>query len=75
MLVCGYGGLLRKMSSQISTPCIQVCKLNAHQECIGCGRSLEEIAQWQQYSEPTRQAIMKRLEARKQKAGREDTQT
>lgn len=30
----------------VRSPCIKVCQLNSEQICLGCGRSLEEIANW-----------------------------
>ena len=31
---------------QVASPCNSVCKLNVDDVCIGCGRSLDEIANW-----------------------------
>jgi predicted Fe-S protein YdhL (DUF1289 family) len=28
------------------SPCIDICKLNEHDVCIGCKRTIGEIAQW-----------------------------
>jgi len=55
------------MTDPILSPCVHICKLNAHQECVGCGRSLEEIARWRDYSEAERAEIMRRLQAHRQK--------
>jgi len=30
----------------IPSPCVQICRLNAEQVCIGCGRSVREVAEW-----------------------------
>jgi predicted Fe-S protein YdhL (DUF1289 family) len=30
----------------VESPCIKVCQLNAGQVCTGCGRTIDEIAQW-----------------------------
>lgn len=30
----------------VQSPCRQVCQLNTQNICIGCGRSLDEIAEW-----------------------------
>lgn len=46
----------------ISTPCINVCKM-ADERCIGCGRSLEQIAAWAGMDEAERRAAMERLRA------------
>ncbi|MES1158956.1 MAG: DUF1289 domain-containing protein [Terricaulis silvestris] len=43
----------------VSTPCTKVCIVDGQKGlCIGCGRTLAEIAQWQSLDEPTRRAIM-----------------
>lgn len=46
----------------ISTPCIKVCAVSGQTgECIGCGRTLPEIARWGAMDETERQAIMAQL--------------
>ncbi|EIT68114.1 hypothetical protein WQQ_45490 [Hydrocarboniphaga effusa AP103] len=30
----------------MQSPCVGICQLNADQLCVGCGRSLSEIAEW-----------------------------
>jgi predicted Fe-S protein YdhL (DUF1289 family) len=47
------------------SPCTKVCVVHpAHSICIGCGRSLDEIAHWIALSETERTAIMAQLPAR-----------
>jgi predicted Fe-S protein YdhL (DUF1289 family) len=29
-----------------SSPCIDVCRLNEHNVCVGCKRTIDEIARW-----------------------------
>lgn len=49
----------------ISTPCQKVCAVEGQSGlCIGCGRTLREIAAWASLDEPQRQAIMAELPAR-----------
>ncbi len=49
----------------ISSPCIKVCAVSGESGlCIGCGRTLREIASWGSLEEPARQAIMAELPAR-----------
>jgi len=49
----------------ISSPCNHVCVMHPPSGiCIGCGRSLDEIARWAALSEAERLAIMARLPAR-----------
>lgn len=52
-------------ASPISTPCIKVCAVEGQSGlCIGCGRTLREIAAWSSYDELQRRAIMAELPAR-----------
>ncbi|MGE0595413.1 MAG: DUF1289 domain-containing protein [Hyphomonadaceae bacterium] len=49
----------------ISTPCIKVCAVSgASGLCVGCGRTLQEIAAWGRLTEAERQAIMAALPER-----------
>ena len=53
----------------VSTPCIQICVLNPVTSiCEGCGRTLDEIAQWSCLGEAERQRIMSELERRRRGA-------
>jgi predicted Fe-S protein YdhL (DUF1289 family) len=43
----------------ISTPCVKVCVIDPHSAlCVGCGRTLAEIAAWTAMSEAERGAVM-----------------
>jgi predicted Fe-S protein YdhL (DUF1289 family) len=49
----------------IETPCTRVCVVHpALQLCVGCGRSLDEIARWIDYSAAERAHIMTQLPSR-----------
>lgn len=49
----------------ISTPCIKVCAVSGQTgHCVGCGRTLQEIARWGAMEEAERKAIMAELPAR-----------
>lgn len=49
----------------VSTPCIKVCAVSGLTGlCIGCGRTLGEIASWGSLSEVERRAIMADLPVR-----------
>ncbi len=53
------------MSTPVSTPCVKVCVVDPLSAlCIGCGRTIEEIAGWGMMSETARVAVMMGLEAR-----------
>jgi uncharacterized protein len=54
-----------RTSPPSSTPCVQICVIDPRSAlCIGCGRTLDEIAAWGGLDEPARLTIMAGLEAR-----------
>ncbi|MDE2202938.1 MAG: DUF1289 domain-containing protein [Burkholderiaceae bacterium] len=49
----------------VSSPCISVCKMDeARGLCIGCMRTIEEIAAWSTMSDAARLAVWKTLPER-----------
>jgi predicted Fe-S protein YdhL (DUF1289 family) len=55
------------MDEPISSPCIDVCIVDGQSSlCIGCGRTLAEIASWGGLSEAERRKIMETLPIRLQ---------
>ena len=49
----------------MQTPCIKVCTLDARTGlCLGCGRTIDEIARWSSMSEAERARIMEDLAQR-----------
>jgi len=59
----------------VSTPCIKVCAVSGMTgQCIGCGRTLAEIAGWGSMDEAQRQAVMAELPRRRAKAATEPAQ-
>jgi predicted Fe-S protein YdhL (DUF1289 family) len=56
----------------MQTPCAKICTLDAaRRRCIGCGRTLDEIASWASISDAERAAIMAELAARLAREGAE----
>ncbi|KIZ47671.1 MULTISPECIES: DUF1289 domain-containing protein [Rhodopseudomonas] len=54
----------------IETPCIAVCMIDPESAlCLGCGRTLPEIARWHRLDSAERLAIMDALPARMSDAG------
>ena len=52
------------------TPCIAVCMMDPRTGlCLGCGRTLPEIARWHRMDSAERQAVMALLPARMTDAG------
>ena len=52
----------------MKSPCIKVCQMDPQRGlCLGCARTLDEIARWGSMSEAEREAVLLLLEARKTK--------
>lgn len=50
----------------VSTPCVKVCVVDgASGFCLGCFRTLGEIAEWARFSEERRREIMAALPERR----------
>lgn len=46
------------------SPCIQICRIDStSQRCEGCGRTLDEIANWGRMSNADKAPVWERLEA------------
>jgi len=48
----------------VASPCVDVCRLDAQGLCVGCRRTLEEIAEWSRAGEARRREILRKLELR-----------
>jgi len=59
------------IQTPISTPCVKVCIVDGKRGlCVGCGRTLAEIAAWGSLDEERRRAIMADLPQRLDKTER-----
>jgi predicted Fe-S protein YdhL (DUF1289 family) len=55
----------------IESPCVDICRIDQPSGwCIGCGRTLDEIARWASASDADRDLVMARLPARMAKLSR-----
>ena len=54
-----------------SSPCLNICSLDAQGICRGCFRSLEEIAAWMRMSAKDQWATVERADARRLAAEKE----
>jgi len=53
------------MHHPIKTPCIKVCVVDGQtNNCLGCGRTLGEIARWARFSDAERDEVLALLPAR-----------
>jgi uncharacterized protein len=58
-------GPMSTIEANFKTPCNRLCALRPVSGlCVGCGRSVEEIAGWIGFDDKERAAIMARLPAR-----------
>jgi hypothetical protein len=49
----------------IASPCLKVCMVDGRsRHCVGCYRTLPEIARWSRYTDAEREEIMLALPAR-----------
>ncbi len=44
-----------------ASPCVNVCVLDASRTCVGCGRTIEEIARWGRMSAAEQWQVVARL--------------
>ena len=50
----------------IATPCLKLCKADFSAPfCVGCFRTLDEIAGWRDFSDAQRQVVLEKLPKRR----------
>ena len=47
----------------VPSPCVGICRMRRDGYCEGCGRTLDEIAEWSLASDDRRRAIVARIAA------------
>jgi predicted Fe-S protein YdhL (DUF1289 family) len=50
------------IEKNIKSPCNSICKLDKNNVCIGCKRTIAEIASWSSLSNSEKQKIIDRVE-------------
>jgi predicted Fe-S protein YdhL (DUF1289 family) len=48
----------------VPSPCIDICRLDSQGLCIGCRRTIDEIAEWSRASEARRREILRAVDLR-----------
>jgi len=43
------------------SPCVNVCKLDTDFVCVGCGRTIEEVLKWSEYTEHQKTEVLDRI--------------
>ena len=51
-------------SFAVPSPCIGICRLDERQLCVGCRRSMDEIAEWPRASAARQLEILRELALR-----------
>jgi uncharacterized protein len=52
-------------SQQVASPCINVCQMNPDTGlCLGCLRTLDEIAGWLEFSDARKREVLAQIAAR-----------
>ena len=53
-----------------ASPCINICRMDSQSGlCLGCARTLDEIARWSQSSIPERRRVLSELAKRRAELG------
>jgi predicted Fe-S protein YdhL (DUF1289 family) len=53
------------MHQPIKTPCVKVCVVDGQSGfCLGCGRTLNEIARWARFTDAERDQVIETLPPR-----------
>ncbi|AZZ93430.1 DUF1289 domain-containing protein [Hahella sp. KA22] len=52
----------------VRSPCVSICALDEDEICIGCHRSVEEIAGWSRMSNEQRMDVLKKVADRERKS-------
>jgi predicted Fe-S protein YdhL (DUF1289 family) len=48
----------------VNSPCINVCRLDKNNFCIGCFRTISEIANWTKYTDAEKMIVLDKLNKR-----------
>ncbi|HEY0886150.1 MAG TPA: DUF1289 domain-containing protein [Ramlibacter sp.] len=52
-------------AGDVPSPCVSVCRMDARRGlCVGCCRTLDEIAGWSQMDDAARREVWRRIEQR-----------
>ena len=58
---------MNQIDGRVLSPCIEKCCLNDEKICLGCFRSIMEIAQWSQMNDTIRLDVLHKAETRREK--------
>jgi predicted Fe-S protein YdhL (DUF1289 family) len=58
-----------ELKTEVKSPCISVCALNDDGVCIGCWRTVDEIARWTVLDNERRRDVVRLAQQRARAAG------
>jgi len=47
--------------ASVGSPCVDICELDTDFVCKGCGRSIEEVLKWPEYTDEQKQEVLDRI--------------
>ena len=57
------------MTEQVVSPCVNICQLNPESGyCVGCMRTIDEIADWLEMTDEEKRQVLNQLEERRKAA-------
>jgi predicted Fe-S protein YdhL (DUF1289 family) len=60
---------MERMTEQVASPCVNICQINPETgNCIGCMRTIDEIADWLEMTNEEKRQVLNRLEERRKVA-------
>jgi len=57
------------LKKKIKSPCQLICTYDSDKICVGCFRSLEEVARWDSYSEEEKKKVIENTVKRREERG------
>ncbi len=58
--------------THVPSPCVKICVLDPDTRmCRGCYRTVDEVAQWVEYTAEEKLAVLERVAQRRKEAGEE----
>ncbi|MFT3930305.1 MAG: DUF1289 domain-containing protein [Spongiibacteraceae bacterium] len=47
-----------RVNAGVQSPCVSICRLDERKLCVGCWRTLEEIAGWSKMNDQQKQSVL-----------------
>lgn len=48
----------------VTSPCINICRLDDNKICVGCNRTIEEITAWTKYTDKEKLEVLGKINDR-----------